>query len=84
MSAGFDLDGVAQDLSDRAKRYAPIYAQGGEALAECVRLLHRNPAIAPAIREAITAELGKLPSGGVGLDVPLFNQSGGLHRRAGA
>jgi hypothetical protein len=74
--AGFDLAGAAQDLSDRAKRYAPIYAIGGEALAQCVRLLHRNPAIAPAIREAIGAELDKLPGGGVGLDAPLFDGQG--------
>ncbi|MNS48417.1 hypothetical protein D3C72_809890 [compost metagenome] len=81
MSAGFDLAGVAHDLSDRAKRYAPIYAQGGPALSECIRMLHRNPAIAPVIREAIASELAKLPGGGVGLDQPLFDAKGQPFKR---
>lgn len=70
---GFDVAGAARDLDERARRYAPIYAAPD--LAACVRLLHRNPAIATAVRGAIEAELAKLPEGGVGLDVPLFPSS---------
>lgn len=72
----FDLKGAARDLDDMARRYAPIYMRGGKALAECIRLLHRNPAIATAVRQAIDEELAKLPGGGVGLEVPLFGADG--------
>jgi hypothetical protein len=65
-----DLQAAAQDFAERANRYAPIYTAPD--LPECVKLLHRNPAIAPAIRKAIELELARLPGGGVGLDKPLF------------
>lgn len=68
-----DLKGAAQDAADRAKRYSPIYSVPD--LAECVKLLHRNPAIATAVRKAIEAEMAKLPGGGVGLDKPLHPQA---------
>lgn len=71
--AGFDLAGAARDLDERAQRYAPIYAQPDVAV--CVRLIHRNPAIASTVRRAIESELAQLPGGGVGLEQPLFDAS---------
>ena len=69
--AGFDLAGAASDLDARARRYAPIYDAAPD-LGACIRLLHRNPSIASAVRRAIEKEMAKLPGGGVGLDVALF------------
>lgn len=81
---GFDLTGAARDLDQMAQRYAPIYSRGGESLAECIRLLHRNPWAAQAAREAIAAELAAHPERAVGLDVPLFDSAGRAHLQPGA
>lgn len=79
---GFDLAGAARDLDERARRYAPIWQQPD--VSECVRLIHRNPQIASAVRKAIAAEMAKLPGGGVGLDVPLFPSAHKAADRASA
>jgi hypothetical protein len=71
---GFDLDGARRDLDERARRWAPVYAQP-DVLA--VRLIGRNPGIAPIIRQAIEAEMAKLPGGGVPLSAPLYPLGGG-------
>lgn len=73
---GFDLGGAARDLDERARRHAPIYARPH--MPECMRLLHRNPDLAPAVRSFIEAEMAKLPGGGVGLDAPLWTPDGKL------
>lgn len=78
----FDLKGAARDHDERAKRYAPIWSQPG--MAECIQLLHRNPAIAPVIRQAIEVELSRLPGGGVSLDEPLFDAGGQWLQKEGA
>ena len=67
---GFDLPGAARDLEDRARRWAPLVADPDVSAA--YRLLVRNPSTAKAARQAIEAEMAKLPDGGVGLEVPLF------------
>lgn len=64
-----DLKGAAQDLDSYTRRYAPIYAQPD--MPECMRLLHRNPWLAPLIRKAIEAEMARHPERAIGLDVPL-------------
>lgn len=70
----FDLAGAARDLDERARRYAPIYAHPD--VAEVVKLVHRNPWAAAAVRRALDAELDANPGKAVGLDKPLFNGSG--------
>lgn len=67
---GIDFDGAAQDIELSARRYAPLYSHPD--LRECVKLLHRNPQLAPVIRQVIEAEMAKLPGGGRGMNEPLF------------
>jgi hypothetical protein len=81
MSGGFDLTGAAHDLSDRAKRYAPILVAGGPDLAACQRLLYRNPWVAGAALAAIEAELAANPDRAVTLDQPLFDNQGQAIKR---
>lgn len=73
MGKTFDLAGAGQLHDERVKRLAPMYSQPD--VSECIALTLRNPAIAPAIRKAIEAELAKLPGGGRGLDAPLYPQA---------
>lgn len=68
--AGFDLDGAARDLDERALRWAPVFAQPDVAV--CYKLLARNPGAAAAARRAIEAEMAQMPGGGVPLSAPLF------------
>jgi len=70
------LDGAARDLEERARRYAPVYGQPD--VAAVVRLIGRNPDLAPVIRQAIEAEMAKLPGGGVPLSAPLFPAGGAV------
>lgn len=74
----FDLSGAANDLSDRARRYAPIYAD--PAVADVVKLVHRNPWVASSLRTALDAHLAAHPDKAVGLEVPLFDAAGRLTR----
>ncbi len=69
-SQGFDLAGAARDLEDRARRHVGIYSNPD--VSTVVRLIHRNPWAAPAVRAAIEAELAKCPDRAVSLDVPLW------------
>jgi hypothetical protein len=73
---GIDVEGLANLHRERAKRYAPIYAAGGDDLSICIRLLHRMPKLAGAALKALHAEMDKMPGGGVDLDQPLFGSDG--------
>lgn len=76
MPDGFDLSGAARDLDERAKRFGPIFSQ--PAMVSVTRMLYRNPWTAPALLEALEAELSAHPEKAVPLNAPLFTPDGKL------
>lgn len=69
---GFDLAGAARDLQDRAKRLAPIYAQGGEAMKTAIALLLRNPKAGPQALASVEAWCSSHPEQARPLSAPLY------------
>lgn len=73
---GFDLAGAARDLRERAKRLAPIHAEGGQALNDAIGLLYRNPKAAPEALAAVAAWCKAHPEQAKPLSAPLYPAQG--------
>ncbi len=74
---GFDLVGAARDWDAFVKMATPLWSR--PRMVEAMRLLHRNPELAPAVEDFILGQ-----PGATALDQPLnWNPSDPTSREAG-